>query len=440
MRCRLAIPGAGGRLRRPSWKGPAMSFSRTRVRVTVLALAVALIGPLSSSGRWATGSTVPANDLDPTFGTGGVVNTDLPTPSEQLRHLAIQADGKILALGDGPGGSALRRYSEDGSLESGFQVATTLGKAVAVHPSQRIILGGIGGDYPSFKFALNRRNTDGTADPTFGRRGKVLTAFAEGSVTLEALAVPSDGRIVAAGETSLSDESAFAFARYRPNGGLDPSFGTDGRVVVPLPDDASLAGLAIQADGKIVANGFVHAGSDLLCLVRLQADGTLDPTFGDGGTVLMTEFDQFYASGLAIQPDGSIVSGGEYWDDADFETDYGVVRHLPDGTLDTTFGVGGLAHVFAGGLDSVAEGMALQSNGLIVQAGWSPDEGDENEVNVVWWNPDGSLHYVRHSDLFGFTSFGLAVAAQADGKALVAGSGFGGFEGQEWGLARFLST
>ena len=140
-----------------------MSFSRARFRSSVVVLTIALIGTLSSAGRGASGSTIPSNDLDNTFGSGGVVHTNLPHSSGGVRHLAIQADAKILALGDGPGGHALLRYNEDGSLDSGFHVSSPIGgQALALEPNQRILIGGIAGEYPAFKFALIRRNTDGS--------------------------------------------------------------------------------------------------------------------------------------------------------------------------------------------------------------------------------------------------------------------------------------
>ena len=116
-------------------------------------------------------------------------------------------------------------------------------------------------------FALARLNNDGTLDPTFGANGRVLTLF--GSQNAEALGVAIDpvGRIVASGSsgsTATRDGAGrdFAFARYLPNGTLDPSFGTTGTTSLDFyggGDEA--ADLTIQPDGKIVAGGAAQTSS-----------------------------------------------------------------------------------------------------------------------------------------------------------------------------------
>jgi uncharacterized delta-60 repeat protein len=103
----------------------------------------------------------------------------------------------------------------------------------------------------TFDFALARYNPDGTLDPTFGTGGTVTT----GLELAFALVVQADGKLVAAGLVGLVG-SDFALARYNPDGTLDPSFGTGGTVTTDFAgaDDAAHA-LAVQADGKLVAAG-----------------------------------------------------------------------------------------------------------------------------------------------------------------------------------------
>jgi uncharacterized delta-60 repeat protein len=220
---------------------------------------------------------------------------------------------------------------------------------------------------------------------------------------------------------------------------MDRSFGSNGVVLVSLgPKSHTLAGVAIQPDGRIVVNGYLLNTPDSLGIVRMEPDGSLDPTFGDGGKVIMTEFDQFTATGLALQPDGAILSGGSYV--GPFSNEFGVVRHRSDGTLDTTFGEGGIAHLVLNGLSEEPEDLAVQPNGLIVQAGSSPDDGSENDMAAVWYEPDGSVHSELNTPLFGAASFGFAVVVQPDGKAVVAGAGGSTFDETRFGLARFLPT
>jgi uncharacterized delta-60 repeat protein len=390
------------------------------------------------NGPARAGSSLPTNLLDSTFGIGGVVRTDLPTADEEITDLAVQADGKILALGSASGRFVILRYLSDGNLDPDFHVTTqSFGTAVALQPDQRIILAGEFGESPNEGFGLKRFNPDGTIDTTFGRNGSVLTHFPVGVVVAD-VTVQDDGKILAAGEAFPfgTGVEGFAFARYLPNGRLDGSFGSNGRTLVRLSSDQHyLARVAIQPDGKVVANGYLTEGTDdPLCVVRLLSDGALDPTFGTGGTVIMTGLGFFATTGLALQTDGGILSGGPG------PEGFAVVRHLPDGTLDSSFGVGGITQTSFNGLSDRPEDLAVQPNGLIIQFGWSADEGDENDLASAWYNPDGSVYSQTNPTLFGFTSFGYAATVQADGKPIVAGGGGSGFFQSEFGLARYLSS
>src|SRR5207245_5340246 len=157
-------------------------------------------------------------------------------------------------------------------------------------------------------FALARYNADGTLDPSFGGGGRVLTNFA-GRDEASALALQSDGKIVVAGFSGAGGRQDFAVARYNPDGSLDPSFGSGGRVLTDFGGDDEAAALALQSDGKIVVTGFSFsdAGGSDIALARSNPDGTLDASFGSGGRVL-TDFG--LASGLVLQSAGRIVGAG----------------------------------------------------------------------------------------------------------------------------------
>lgn len=408
------------------------------------AVALAFLSIIWWGGLAAAAPRVPSNELDTTFGEDGVVITDLPFTGEAIHDVALQSDGKIVARGLTELQTTVNRYESDGRLDPTFHVSThpfdgSLDAAMAVQADQKIVIGGTLGDWMYRKFALQRMNADGTADRTFGVGGTVITDFPM-DVWLQAIAIQEDGKILAGGHGANFGDG-FVLARYLPEGRLDRSFGSRGVAWVKLGTDPHLlTGLAVQPDGKIVANGYLSSSSSRLGLVRLEPDGSLDPIFGEGGVVIMNEFVGFQTSALALQPDGGILSGGSY--DATPLTcceEFGLVRHLPDGTLDLGFGDNGVAHIYVAGLGSIAEDLALEPNGLIVQAGWSPDEGDEQEVNIVWWQSDGSLYGEEHR-LFGGTAFGYAVVVQPDGKAIVAGSGGSGYDDLSFRLARFLAT
>jgi uncharacterized delta-60 repeat protein len=201
----------------------------------------------------------------------------------------------------------------------------------------------------------------GSLDRTFGGDGKVLTVFQNQDAGAVAIAIQPDGKLVAAGGTVEAREGglhfAFALIRYNTNGTLDPTFGDGGKVVDPPGVAGGASAVAIQPDGKIVAGGD-------LALARYDAAGTLDPNFGGGDGVVAV--DDVYD--IAIQADGKIVAGGAR----------GLVRYEPDGTLDVAFGGGdGVA------AEDYVPDIAIQTDGKIVAL--------RGEAFVTRYNADGSL-------------------------------------------------
>src|SRR5262249_36161184 len=126
--------------------------------------------------------------------------------------------------------------------------------------------------------------TGGRLDSTFGVDGKVITDFGSGGDDFaRAIAIQSDGRIVAAGQSSNGTDDDVALARYNVDGTLDTSFGIDGLVTYPAAFDQTAYSVDVTSDGRIVVGaGWTLGGAYLL---RYQPDGTLDPTFGQGGVV-----------------------------------------------------------------------------------------------------------------------------------------------------------
>jgi len=129
-----------------------------------------------------------------------------------------------------------------------------------------------------------------------------------------ALALQPDGKIVVGGDAGCGDTAGgwglvFALARYLPDGTLDPTFGGDGRVTGFSWNISYIFGLAIQADGRIVASGWDAMTTGKFAVIRLQSGGHLDKTFGTGGMVLTFKPDGL-ANDVAIQADGKIVATG----------------------------------------------------------------------------------------------------------------------------------
>ena len=286
------------------------------------------------SYRFALARLNSDGTLDATFGGDGKVTTRFTTAGgwDKPSGVAIQADGKIVVVGTaGRTKFALARYNSDGTLDrtfgvngkvrtdftSGFDSAT----GVAIQADGKIVVVGQAGAYYNYrdtKFALARYNSDGTLDASFGGDGKAMTKFSLGFESATGVAIQADGKIVAVGTAGQNFDNKFALARYNSDGTLDASFGGDGKVRTDFSagwDGAS--GVAVQADGRIVAAGVAaaaagpHHGDTKFALARYNSNGTLDATFGGGGKVI-TDFTprEDEAFGVAIQADGRIVAAG----------------------------------------------------------------------------------------------------------------------------------
>ncbi len=304
------------------------------LRLVPVLLAVAALG-LGVPPALAT----PPGDPDLSFGGAGRVTIDF-SGSEHGRAVLVQADGKIVG-----GGTRLIAENID--------------------------------------FALARYEADGTLDLGFGTNGRVTTDFgATDDVLLELLQEP-DGKIVAFGR----DNFKVLLARYHPDGSLDATFGSGGKVEVG--PQLFAADVVRQSDGKLVVAGG-RSGNTLgeydFFVVRIETDGSLDPTFGSGGTVTTNFPDNLQdgAFGVALQPDGKIVAAG-YTVKADHTTDLALVRYEADGSLDGSFGSGGLLLSDFGEYDLLYD-VAVQADGKIVAAGVAALDG-----SLIRYLPDGSL-------------------------------------------------
>jgi uncharacterized delta-60 repeat protein len=397
--------------------------------------------------------------LDTTFGSGGLVTTNfLRKSNDTALSIAVQPDGKIIAAGIAGNSSgyyfAVARYNPNGTLDTSFgpdhsgKVSTLFdtsyyghsGWGFVLQPDGKIVVGG----NPAYTtYELARYNANGTLDTTFGpnHNGTLTTTFvgAAGTTvtgtTLGGLAIETVGgssKIVASidweGRDAFHTHSAFALARYNLDGTLDNSFGSGGEVVAPVFSyDTAIAlnPVIIQADGKIVVGGEgeFQANNLQTILARYDTSGNLDASFGSGGLVTLPGSS---ADSLALQPDGKIVAGRI---DGLLRFNVGVAGQ-PDGSLDTTFGVGGFAAT-----TSSNESLAIQMNGKIVTVG-------RGSNSVARYNPDGSVDT-------GFGNAGFAtmpascsaysVALQTDGKILAAGQSAANRQtGVDFAVARFL--
>jgi uncharacterized delta-60 repeat protein len=380
--------------------------------LTVAIVLAALVNPQMARAA--------AGDLDPTFGTGGMVTTDINRSTDIANAVAIQADGKLVVVGEtykhndfSTEDFVVARYNTDGTLDttfgSGGRVRTdfpglaAVPSSVVIQPDGKIVVAG--GAFPLFTFLGNfeivRYNPNGSLDRSFGAGGIVTTTFPEGSYA-NAVALQSDGKIVAAGSVFVdfivgdASDIDFALARYNPDGSPDATFGNGGQVSTDfagLEDDAF--SVLIQPDGKIIAVGSTDNPATYydFAAVRYLSNGTIDTTFGVGGKVSTdfgaAGFDR--AQSAALQPDGRIVAAGFAISQNGGVENFAVARYTSNGALDTTFSGDGKTQIDFGSCCQSAYKVLLQNGGKIVTVGYANTESSDSDFLLARLNPRGSL-------------------------------------------------
>jgi uncharacterized delta-60 repeat protein len=352
----------------------------------LLGLALVALGLLGVSSA----ANLPlAGSLDPSFGSGGVVTHSLGSNGYPIfGGIAVQPDGKIVVAGGG---------------------------SVGVHGP-----------------LLARYLPNGSPDPSFGVGGYVETPSAYWSAA-DAVALQPDGKIVVAGRSSAGDPNAvseFMLARYNPDGSLDISFGTDGITNTAIPEpgtswNAAASALAVLPDGKIVAAGSAGWGvfgpcfpPSMFALARYTPEGTLDPTFGDGGVVQTAFYGQDGLAGIAVQPNGTIVASGagdggfclarhrlQHVVTAPGITTMALAWYQPNGSLEGT--------VTTDARLNYSGGPPVLQNGKIFVTG---NESNRDYLVIARYKT-GDLVLTRIRSVIGYPT---AALAQKDGKILVA--------------------
>lgn len=366
----------------------------------------------------------PDGTLDTTFGSSGKVVVELSAPSRNdlIYDIALEPDGDIVAIGEYETDTAARRvlvarFEPSGNLDAGFgtggvadtsSMGDSSGRGVALQDDGKIV---ITGSYLQDGVLAARFTSSGQLDDTFNADGWTYADFGSFADDQgEDVAIDGAGNIVAVGHfygpnpIDRQGTTDMAVARFDPEGVLDSTFDGDGKKTLDFTTRASSGGVwdyshdyargvAIQPDDKIVIAGEVagweenttDTGRDFTA-IRLTPSGELDATFsgdGVGRTSFGTESGDYdRAHDLVTQRNGKIVLAGL----ADLATDdFGLVRYMPDGTLDPTFGSGGKVSTdfqsdsgSTGGSD-VAHDVGLQDDGKIVAVG----RGHTNQRDVA---------------------------------------------------------
>jgi len=403
-------------------------FARVLAELAIVTTVGVAFVPAAAAGH---DRPPPSGTLDPRFGASGQVLTELGLGRASGSGVVLEKDGRIVVGGSTGGPTpesalALVAYRRDGMLDPTFgtggivitqfpSMTSALAAALVADREGRLVQLAVLVDplHGAATFALVRYRRDGTLDPEFGAGGIVISDFGGQDKAATSLAIQQDGRIVVAGGVfmpSSANGANAALARFEPDGTLDTSFGLGGRALTDLGRSfkQQFHTVAIQHDGKIVAAGQVTAAVGLSFVVaRYDRDGTIDTTFGSGGIVSTSFADQGAANGIAVQRDGKIlVVGGRVGEGG--EPGFALARLDSSGALDPTFGSGGqVVTLFPGGGAAGAVAVALDRCGRAVLAGGAGTGVDGHTVfALARYEHDGSLDPSFGTDGLVTTGFG----------------------------------
>jgi uncharacterized delta-60 repeat protein len=286
-----------------------------------------IVGGTNWRGYFAVVRYSSNGTLDTSFGTNGlgVYDWSYNEFQQSLADMAVHTDGKIVLVGDYTAGQSnyadfsFARFNSDGTKDIGNNMISfpnsryNYGRAVVIQPDGKIIISGNMTDYDrgDTHLSLVRLNPDGSLDKSaFGNGSGTVATRLDFQNGRGALALQTDGKIIVAGNNFSSGD--LTLVRYNANGTLDTSFGGTGIVATDFGADESLDDFVIQPDGKILVEGKASSldTSDFL-LFRYNSDGLLDTSFGTNGKVT-TDFGNSadFARGIALQADGKAIVVG----------------------------------------------------------------------------------------------------------------------------------
>jgi uncharacterized delta-60 repeat protein len=392
----------------------------------------------------------------PSFGADGkVITTFSGAQVDSAASVLLQPDGKIVAAGTSGGALALARYTAGGALDSTFgsggQVTTTFpgesasATSAALQADGKVLVAASVFNPVTFTmaFVLTRYTTGGSPDPSFGSGGRI-TVLNGTNGFVEYVAVLPSGEIVVAGNNfdSGTSTTSFVVEGYRATGTLDTSFGSGGRVTTAIGPSGGVTGLALQGNDLIVA-GDTSTSQALFVVARYTAGGTLDTSFGSGGLASAPFPNGGNGSGVAVGPGGVIVVGGTHDSFTPTFTHSAVVaRFTANGAVDGSFGSGGVVTI--SGVSESA--VAVQGDGKVVLAGASGDAFiNQEQLTMVRLTATGGLDSGFGSGGLVTTTIGgdasaSAVAVKADGKIVAAGRAFIPATGNDFAVARYTTA
>lgn len=327
--------------------------------------------------------------LDNGFGNNGSLY--FPNNNNERSYffsMLLQSDGKIVIIGTIAEESKLIRITQDGTFDplfgnGGIQDIEG-GYNIAQQSNGKIVVQSQFFDGYNNKYSFSRRNPDGSLDTSFGINGTQITdvTFYRYDICYTIKIDPAD-RILAAGASYNNGyDNHPVIARFNVNGSLDPSFGTNGTLITTFGPGSNLGeidAIALFNDKIILGGNYQYQGGTggfsgiKPAVAKLNKNGVLDQSFGQGGKVIM---DTHYNANdmlrsITVQRDGKILlGGGASYPFPYMQTDFFVTKLNEDGSIYTNFGQNGTFIARFGGSDTnLVEDMALQPDNKVLVFG-----------------------------------------------------------------------
>lgn len=330
----------------------------------------------AAGGQFAVVRYQPNGSIDTSFGDGGFATTGFGTLGAIASAIALSPDGDVVVGGTsfdfatGPTW-ALARFNADGALDSAFGTggkrlfAFAPGSMGGIHDlaldaSGKIVATGGGPGFPATGIGVARFLGDGSLDTSFGDVGRSVVAFDDDLTVGGDLALDRDGNLLVSGQTGGGTTEAFV-ARLTPDGALDATFAIGGRTILPLDGFFNSAGtMTVTSDGGVLVIGRTFSTGPSSVVARLSPDGSVDTSFGGDGVVAVPVA---IAARALVQADGKVIVVGTAGDPLFAQTQFAAVRLTPDGATDTSFGNGG-AVITAVGPDAHVVDGAIAGGGV----------------------------------------------------------------------------
>lgn len=350
-------------------------------------------------------------------------------------------------------GSLDKSYGQGGITLTRAAILGGTASASAIQADDKVLIGGYFQDsaainslYNGTNLVLQRYSKDGTLDESFGNEGNVvwridspyIGAYSNGWT---AISIQPDGRILATTslykkdwslEPPYNDRADVALARFKADGSPDSSFGTNGMVITDVNgQNADIKAMALQKDGKIVLTGQITDNAydnGPILVIRYNADGTLDKTFGKGTGYVAGKDVGYTNRAILIQPDGKILCGGSASEFSDYL--FSLFRYLPDGTPDAAFGANGKVQTFfSETIFTKVNSLLLLEDGRILAGGIAANKLYADNMTVVRYLANGAVDESFGKKGKAFVSYGgdtnstvIRLFVKPDGKVLLAGT------------------